>query len=239
MAYADTIGYLQQRVDRKLLEIERHHYYWERIAPVERRFCLELTGQLTNQPGSNALPLVMSNGSSLIEILVNRVPPAFRPGLGLQAWYRVGNRVSLGVGMDAATFSYSSVHTSQLIFFEFDVSYSRAFLGSQYLLRSAVGLRPYLSFGLGVMRYKYDRIKCIVFLEPSDPSLAPIPEVYQVDAKTFTSGETIVTYGLQFVPRHNSRWAVTSEISWYRPFKKHAFLPLPRLAIGLRIGLLM
>jgi len=239
LAYADTISYLQQRVDRKLLEIEKRHYYWERTASVERRFCLSLTGQLTNQPGSNAFPLVMSNANATIQVDVTRVPPTFRPGLGLQAWYRLNKRTSVGVGVFAAKFVYSSVHTPQLIFFEFDVAHTRFFVGGQYMFRSAVGLRPYLSLGLGVMRYKYDQIECVVLLEPSDPSLAPIPEIYHVDAETFTSSETVITYGVQFVPRPDSRWAVTSEISWYRPFKEHAYLPLPRLAIGLRIDLLM
>jgi hypothetical protein len=233
LAYADTISYLQKRVDRKLLEIEKKQYYWERTDAVNSRFSFSLTGQLLNHGGSNAFPLVMSSTESTIRVEITRMPRSFRPGLGLQAWYQLNERTAVGAGVAATTFIYSSVHTPQLIFFEFDVSYIRLFLGGQYMLRSAVGLRPYLSLGLGVMRYKYDQIECVVLQPPSESV------TYQVDAGTFSNGEVTITYGTQFVPNHDSRWGITSEMSWHTQFKTHAFLPPPRLSMAMRIDLLM
>ncbi len=233
MAYADTISYLQQRVDRELLEIERQQYYWERTASVDSRFSFSLSARLIGQPGSNAFPLVMSSAGSTIQVEVSRVTPASRLGLGLQAWYRLNERTSVGVGVDKAKFVYSSMHTLQLIYFDFDVAYSRAFVGGRYLLRSAVGLRPYLNLELGVMRYKYDQINCVVRLVTSEY------ETYQVAADDFRSGEATFTFGMQFVPKSNSHWAISSEFSWYAPSKKHAFLPLPRVSIAMRIDLLL
>ncbi len=233
LAYTDTISYLQQRVDRKLLEIEKRQHYWERTASVNSGLSFSLSGEFINQPGSKALPLIMSNADATIQVEISRVPPTFRPGLGLQAWYNLNERTAVGVGVNAAKFSYSSVHTPQLIFFEFDVAYSRAYLGGRYLLRSEVGLRPYLSLGLGVMRYKYDQIECVILLPPSET------ETYQVAAGDFSTGDASFTFGAQYVPNGDSRWAVTSEFAWYRSYGTHAFLPAPRLSFGMRIDLLM
>ncbi len=238
LAYADTINFLRQRVDRKLSDIAKHHDYWERTAAVARRLRFSLMTRLNNQPGSNAFPLVMSNANSTIMVEVKRVSPSFRPGAGLQAWYQVGERLSVGAGVAASRFTYSSVHTPQFIFFEFDVSYYSAFLGGQYLFRSEVGMRPYMSLALGGMRYKYDQFNCIVQRYQA-PNGAPVPEEFLVSAGTFSTGEATVTLGLQYVPRHNSWWAISSEISLSRPFDKHEFLPMPWLAIGLQIDVLM
>lgn len=233
IAFADTINHLQKSVDQKLLEIKRQQYYWERTASVDSRFSFSFSAGLINQPGSNSFPLVMSSANSTIQVEVTRVSPNFRPGVGLQAWYQLNKRISVGGGVDMAKFTYTSVHTLQLIFFDFDVAYSRAFVGGQYFLRSAVGLRPYLNLGLGVMRYKYDQFDCVVKLVSSEY------ETFEVAAGDFSTGEAKITFGTQFVPNSNSRWAITSELSWYKPFKEHTFLPLPRSSFSLRIDLLM
>ncbi|GEM_PF-2180114 len=233
IAYADTISYLRQRVDSKLLDIKQQHYYWGRTASVNSRFSFSLSAELIGQPGSNAFPLVMSNANSTIRVEVTRVSPTFRPGLGLQAWYQLNKRTSVGVGVSAAKFIYSGNHTPQAIFFDFDVAYSRAFVGGQYMLRNAVGLRPYLNLGLSVIRYKYDQFNC--FVKPVSGEY----ETYQVAAGDFRSGEAKFTFGTQFVPESNSRWGISSELSWYVPFKEHMFLPMSRISIDVRIDLLM
>lgn len=233
MAYADTLGYLQQRVDGKLQEIAKWQFYWERTDSVDSKLSFSLSTRIVNQPGNNAFPLVMSNANFTLQVDVDRIIPTYRFGLGLQTWYRLNERTSVGVGVDVAKFSYSSVHTTQLIFFDFDVAYSRAFVEGKYLLRSAVGLRPYLNFGLGVMRYKYDQFNAVIYRESSGYV------TYQVAADDFTSGNVSFTIGTQFVPKSSSSWAISSELSWYIPFREHEFLPLPRLSIGMQIDLLM
>ncbi len=101
------------------------------------------------------------------------------------------------------------------------------------MLRSEVGLRPYLNVELGVMRFKHDQFKAVVYREASGY------ETYQVAADDFSSGETTFTIGMQFVPNSNSFWAISSELSWYLPFKEHTLLPLPRISIGMKMDLLL
>lgn len=238
-SFANSLEILRRRTTEAIKRLEQREMLWEREEKTGRRIMVGLGGKLVHQPDASGRFMPMYNDNNSILVVPKRVAPNYRPSFGLEIWYPISDHFMVGAGGNLTRFKYTSAHTMELIFFDFDVSHRSLFLGTRWLTRNEVGMRPFLDLCYGLAWFEHDRIVCVAFHESSDPEAAPIPVDYFMDASSYRSNEFLATVGLQFVPSRNSPVAVSSALSFRTQSDSELFIRQPGTTFGLSVELLL
>ena len=152
------------------------------------------------------------------------------PTLGAEAFGYVLPTLALGVGATTGRATYSS--PGDPYFIDLSVSNRTLYGFARYLFRTKVGLRPYLSAGVGTLRVTREQTQGAVLIDVNGTTQS---RTFDVVAEEESGLQGRLGLGFQFVPCAGCNGALSGEVSLLRNALDSPLVPGTQAVMGARI----
>ncbi len=220
----DSLSCLKSKINDIRKYQERENHFWNRDINPHYNLSIILGINLFHQNSVEERYLEYDLNGNSSDILVQKIPDNQRTGYSAALEYLLKERYILGAEVTTNRFTFTSTSDQQLIFFDYDINCLSFNLNFKYLLRSYVGLQPFVGLGTGLTNYKRDK-STLILVETSDDSI-PIYNYhyYKIRESNLTNVHILFDLGIQYVQDYDSHFSLGFKYTLYHNVKYFDFV---------------
>lgn len=170
-------------------------------------------------------------------VVVAGISAEYKPAYSIELKYAISRHFLIYTGINSLEFSYSGKNLDENISFDFNVSSLSYYLGTMYLFRTAVGMRPHVALAAGKAYYKQESSTGYILYPQLDTSLAHVSVPYQIPRKEYSSSQILLDFGIMYVRNQNTGLIYELRISRNWNLDKQEIFNMETWALVFRIGL--
>jgi hypothetical protein len=233
---SENLDYLDSEVEQKLFEQERFERNWGSTEPVKNRITIAAGASLVFRPKLEQTRLILRNQNVIVDISLQKIPSDWTGSGSLECILSLTRAVQVGLGFGIGSYNITTPEVVEPVYFSIDLrQYSMVLLG-RYYCRSLVGLRPFVTLGVGATRFERKATDVTMLLKYTDDSQTYSIEHFDLEGRSFTSTTVVAEYGMEYSPGAGRGIVTAPTVSLSYNFKGDRFVRQTNLTVSFRIG---
>jgi hypothetical protein len=234
----DSLIILQSKIRSKEEIIERNEHFWEdeRLVKNNLNFTIGFHLIRQNAINNNLLEFKQKIGKKSELVNIEYISGKLIWQYSARIDYRVLNSLFLGVDIKYSEFTYSSKNILDLVFFDFKLQNYSSHFFFKYQSRYYVGLRPYITLGLGYLISQREKTDGIILKFADDLDTPPTALYYDVPNKVYKFSQVLYEAGLDYLPAPNLPIILGSKLSLYQNINFNKFIGQFNFAFGVYVS---
>lgn len=233
---ADSLQDFDRALQQRLVEQKRFELSWGSTEPVEKLITIVIGASLVFRPQLEETNLILSNQNVIADVSLQKIPATWTGGGSLECMLPLTKVVQVGLGLGFDSYDINTPEVTEPVYFSIDMRhYSIALLG-RYYSRELVGLRPYVTLGVGATRFERKAADVTILLKYSEDSQNYSVERFDLEGRSFTSATLVVEYGVEYSPGAGRGIVTAPTVSLNYNFKGDRFIRQTNLAVSFKIG---
>lgn len=230
----NRLMFLDGRVGEVLGRAERQERFYGQSERVSRRVSLALGGSILQRAGTGALTLSVPD-DTVVGPAIDLVGfgSSSTPVLSAEGHVYLTSFLSIGGGAWWNPSSYSNENETEAYFVDIPVTSQGAFGSVRSLLRTAVGMRPYVSAGVGVLHVQRESSEAAVLLETPDQETVLRP--FTLPGEEETGLQVRTSMGFEYLGCGSCVLSTGIELAVVRNLIESDFAPDWEVALGIRL----